>query len=165
MALCVFTVAGCSGDDPSLEELRARLERLESTAPGVGSAMTAAQIHFAKLYYAGQASNWGLAEYELHEVEENLEIAVNLRPEEHGVNLAKLTDDFLQAQLSDLRQSIETEDAGAFHATYEKAMSACNACHVEVERRFLVITLPGAPPVTNQQWEPPLTLPQTGSLQ
>ena len=165
MMMCFFAAAGCGQNDPSLEELRARLQKLESTAPGVGSAMTAVQIHFGKLYYAGQARNWGLAEYELHEVEENLEIAVNLRPQEQGVNLADLTEDFMQTQLVALRQAIEKRDANAFLATYEEAMSVCNACHAEIKRQFLVITLPKAPPVTNQQWEVPDSLPHTGSVQ
>jgi hypothetical protein len=165
MTMCFFAAAGCGRDNPSLEELQARLQKLESTAPGVGSAMTAAQIHFGKLYYAGQARNWGLAEYELHEVEENLEIAVNLRPQEQGVDLAGLTGDFMQTQLAALRQAIEKQDGNAFLATYKEAMSVCNACHAEIKRQFLVITLPKAPPVTNQQWELPDPLTHAGSVQ
>ena len=156
-AISIVVLAGCGQDDSSLEALRDRVQKLEATAPGVGSAMSAAQVHFGKLYYAGQARNWGLAAYELHEVEENLEIAVNLRPQEHGVNLIDLTEDFEQAQLAVLRQAIEAEDSGAFRVAYEEAMSACNTCHMEVRRPFLVITLPAAPPVTNQQWEMPET--------
>ena len=165
MAMFFITAAGCSQDDPSLEELQTRVQKLETTVPGVGSTMFAVQIHFGKLYFAGQARNWELAGYELYEVEENLDKSATLRPEEHGVSLAELTDAFKQAQLSALRVAIEAEDAKAFRAAYEEAMSVCNACHMEVERPFLVITLPDAPPVTNQQWEVPGSLTQTGSEQ
>ncbi|HYQ72607.1 MAG TPA: hypothetical protein VET88_11860 [Gammaproteobacteria bacterium] len=155
MAMFTITLAGCSRDDASLEELRARVEKLEAAAPGVGATMAAVQIHFGKLYFAAQAQNWGLAGYELYEVEENLEKAVALRPEEHGVNLASLTGTFMQTQLASLGKAIEGKDTLVFQGAYEEAISACNACHIQAERPFLLVTLPKAPPVTNQQWAVP----------
>ena len=46
----------------------------------MGTIMPGVQLHFAKLYFAGKAQNWPLAEFEVHEVEENMDRAVALRP-------------------------------------------------------------------------------------
>ena len=153
LAMCFIAATAYSQDDTPLEELQARVQQLEAAVPGVGSIMFAVQIHFGKLYFAGQAQNWELAGYELFELEENLDKAATLRPEENGVNLAGLTGTFKQTQLSALAQAVDKKDSESFLGAYEEALSVCNACHLETDRPFLVITLPDAPPVTNQQWE------------
>jgi hypothetical protein len=112
--------------------------------------------NIAKLYFAGKAQNWLLAEFELHEVEENLGRAVALRPEEHGTNLVGLNDGFKQTQLAALRTATQLKDWNAFQSAYSEAVGVCNGCHEETARPFIVITVPAAPPVPNQQWEPPV---------
>ena len=132
-----------------------RLKALEAAAPGVGTIMSSVQLHFAKLYFAGKAQNWQLAEFELHEVEENLDKAVTLRPEEQGTNLVGLNDGFKQTQLAALNRAAQNKDWSAFQSAYTEAIGVCNGCHEETTRPFIVITVPAAPPVPNQQWEPP----------
>lgn len=77
-------VSGCNEKKASTTQVEVRLKALEAAAPGAGTIMSSAQLHSAKLYIAGKAQNWQLAEFELHEVEENLDKAVELRPEENG---------------------------------------------------------------------------------
>jgi hypothetical protein len=164
MVAFLTTANGCGRQDNAIQALEARVQKLEAAAPGVGSTMSAVQMHFAKLYFAGQVQNWGLAEFELHEVEENLEKAVALRPEEKGVNLVNLTDAFKRTQLTALRQAIENKNTHAFEGAYNEAIAVCNGCHEETARPFLVITLPTAPPVTNQLWLAPDTSAQAGDV-
>ncbi len=164
LATFLVTANSCGRNDAALEKLETRVKKLEAAAPGVGATMSAVQMHFAKLYYAGHAQNWGLAEFELHEVEENLEKAAALRPEEHGVNLVNLTDAFKQTQLAALRQAIEQQKTTTFNAAYDEAIAVCNGYHVETERPFLIVTEPTAPPVTNQLWHLPDTLIQKGQM-
>ncbi|MCI0690857.1 hypothetical protein L0337_02500 [candidate division KSB1 bacterium] len=47
------------------------------------------------------------------------------------------------------------KDWNAFQSAYTEAAGVCNGCHEETARPFIVITVPAAPPVPNQQWEPP----------
>lgn len=107
-------------------------------------------------YFAGRAQNWPLVEFELHEVEENLDKAVALRPEEYGTNLAGLNQGFKQTQLAALRTAARNKDSNAFQSVYTEAIAVCNGCHQETTRPFIIITVPAAPPVPNQQWEPPV---------
>jgi len=114
--------------------------------------MSGVLLHFAKLYYAGMAANGPLAEFELHEVEENLDRAIALRPRERGVDLAGLNEAFKESQLAALAAVIEGEDWNAFGPAYREAIAICNGCHEQTGRPFIVVTVPTAPPVSNQQW-------------
>ncbi len=157
-ALCLLLLlvlgAGCGNGD-STAQIEQRLRVLEAGAPGVGSLMSGVQLHFAKLRFAASAGNWELAAFELHEVEENLEKAVLLRPEENGVDLGGVTAAFRQTQLGALKAAAEAGDPAAFDSAYAEAVATCNGCHAATGRPFIVIVEPTAPPVPNQRWEPP----------
>lgn len=141
---------------PSLpESVEGRLKKLEASAPGIGKVMSGVQAHFAKLYFAGEARNWKLAEFEMHEVEENLDQSVAIRPEENGVNMVGVADAFKQTQLTALKEAIRRQSGDLFQKSYAESVATCNGCHQATGRPFLIITIPTAPPVPNQQWEPP----------
>jgi hypothetical protein len=152
----LFMLNGCNEKKTPDAQLEARLKALEAGAPGMGTIMSGVQLHFAKLYFAGKAQNWPLAEFELHEVEENMDRGVALRPEEHGTNLVGLNDAFKQTQLAALKTAAQNKDWSAFQSAYTEAVGVCNGCHEETARPFIVITVPAAPPVPNQQWETPV---------
>jgi hypothetical protein len=154
----LFLTNGCGRKSAPDEQLEARLKALEASAPGVGTIMSGVQLYFAKLYFADKGQNWELAQFELHEVEENMDRAVKLRPEEHGTNLADLNDGFKQTQLAALKSAAERRDWNAFQTAYSEAMGVCNGCHEETTRPFIVVTIPTAPPVPNQQWEAPASV-------
>jgi len=153
--ILLFLAGGCNNKSAPEEQIAARLKALEASAPGVGTLMSSVQLHFAKIYFAGKAQNWPLAEFELHELEENLDKAVALRPEENGTNLIGLNDAFKKTQLAAMRAAAQQKDTAAFQFAYSEAISVCNGCHEETTRPFIVITVPTAPPVPNQQWAPP----------
>jgi hypothetical protein len=50
--------------------------------------MTTIQLHIGKLWFAAQASNWDLAEYELDELKETMEAAKGLNSEKNGVKVS-----------------------------------------------------------------------------
>ena len=54
-----------------------------------------------------------------------------------------------------LKAAAEAGDPPAFRSAYAEAVSVCNGCHAATGRPFIVIVEPTAPPVSNQQWEPP----------
>lgn len=134
--------------------LEPRLNRLETASPGVGQIMTRAQLDFAKLYFAGQARNWDLAEFERGEVAEDLKAAVALRPKERGVNIAGIMGAFSNGPLTSLQNAIAVYDWPLFRKAYRESVKMCNACHQATGRPFIVITVPTHPPVFNQRWEP-----------
>lgn len=155
VVLLIFA-RGCSQKpETSSEGLEERLKKLEIAVPGVGAMMGSVQLHVAKLYFAGEAKNWKLAEFEIHEIEENLEKAATLRPGDNGVQLTGVFDAFERTQLAEMKKAIKQEDLKAFRRLYVESIEVCNSCHVSTGRPYLVITPPTAPPVPNQQWAPP----------
>ncbi len=64
-------------DDYS-KELQNQINKLKSELsetykPGFGEFMGNIQVHHSKLWFAGENENWKLAEFEINEIEENLE--------------------------------------------------------------------------------------------
>ena len=135
--------------------LEARLKKLEKSSPHAGEIMCGIQLHFGKLYFAGEAKNWDLARFEKGELEEGLDALIALRPEENGVNLAGITDAFKNTQLAALTDAIGVKDRSLFRDAYNDSVAMCNACHQSTGRPFISIIVPTNPPVTNQRWEAP----------
>lgn len=158
--LCLILAAWCAFKIVGLDH---RLAQLKATAPDVGEVMLGVQVHLAKLFFAADAKNWKLAEFEIHEIEENLETASALRPTENGVNLINVVDAFKQTQLAAMRQAVAHQNPDQFAKAYQESMATCNGCHQTTGRPFLVITRPTAPPVWNQQWAPPAPAPASTS--
>lgn len=133
-----------------------RLKMLEAASGGLGGIMLGVQLHFSKLYFASEARNWDLARFEHGEIEEKLNAAAALRPEERGVGLVGIIDAFKSTQLAALKDAIDVKDRGLFRDAYRQSVLMCNACHQATGRPFITIKLPTSPPVANQQWEPPI---------
>jgi hypothetical protein len=115
--------------------------------------MITIQLHAAKLWFAAKASNWELAAYELHELEETMGAVTKLDVEKNGVKISNVMDAVLKTQIAELDKSIEAKNQSAFQKSYDETLSACNGCHTESGHRFIKIVRPSAPPVTNQKWE------------
>lgn len=115
--------------------------------------MTTMQLHMGKLWFAGKADNWDLAGYELDELRETMDAAQNLHSTKNGVDISKVLAAVAQSQISQLATSIEKKNQSHFTHAYDEALSACNGCHEESGHRFIKITRPTAPPVTNQKWD------------
>ena len=86
------------------------MKHLEESSRGLGEVMAAVQRHFAKLHFAGEARNWDLARFEVGELQENLDTAAALRPEERGVGLFGIVDAFKKTQIAGLKDAIEVKD-------------------------------------------------------
>ena len=154
-ALVSIVAWSCSSPQPALVSLEQRVKRLEAAAPGVGELMSGVHLHFAKLHYAAKAGNWKLADSEVDEIQENLDKAALLRPEENGVKLAGVIESLKQTQLAGMKKASAQGERSLFSKSYDETMSACNSCHRTTGRPFIVITEPTAPPVANQQWASP----------
>jgi len=137
----------------ALNDIKSRLADLKDTSPGLGEFMTTMQLHMAKLWFAGKASNWGLATYELDELRETIEGAETLHAKKNGVDISNVLASVVQTQISPLSDSINRRNQNAFTQAYDDLRSACNGCHEESGHRFIAITRPTTPPVSNQKWD------------
>ncbi|HEY6503131.1 MAG TPA: hypothetical protein VIZ28_04085, partial [Chitinophagaceae bacterium] len=70
--------AACNQATDNSKTLQAQMDSLQnkldnSYKPGFGEFMSSIQTHHAKLWFAGINSNWKLADFEIHEIQETLE--------------------------------------------------------------------------------------------
>ncbi len=108
------------------------------------------QVHHIKLWLAGHANNWALAEYELakikHTIEEVKETIVDIQivsPQWRRVPIGEMLKTF-DADLNALNESVQAKDASKFEATYKNLTGTCNACHVSADQPQVKIVVPSA---------------------
>ncbi len=142
----------------SVRTLREEVASLRDLSPGLGEYMTAIQLHMGKLWYATGASNWGLADYELHELTEAVDGAESLHAKKNNVDVTNVLAAVENSELPLLQQAIEQKNGAKLRAAYSETLAACNSCHRAAGYAFIQLTTPIAPPVTNQRWAPPPTV-------
>jgi hypothetical protein len=116
--------------------------------PGLGEIMTLQQLRHIKLWFAGRAGNWALADYEIGELNEGFEDVDKL-----------LGGDTVQAMVGDpiktLQKAIEDKNRAAFTSAFDKLSAGCNNCHRTLDHGFIVIQRPALLPYSDQAFEPP----------
>jgi hypothetical protein len=122
--------------------------------PGLEQFMNVILIEHNKLWFAGEARNWPLAEYELGEIKEIMGDVQDLVPTFKNLPLADMLDAVITKEIAALEKSIEAKDYKGFAAGYDKLTQACNACHQGTENGFVVIKRPTQPVFTNQDYRP-----------
>ena len=126
---------------------------LKEQVPGLGEYMTGLQLHMAKLWFAERASNWKLADYELHEISETADGVAALKVSRNDVDISDEIKHALGPRIATLQQSIDGHSIAGFTDSYTETLNSCNGCHDTAGYPFIHITEPSAPPVTNQTWE------------
>lgn len=130
-----------------------QISSLKDQVPGLGEYMTGLQLHMAKMWFAAEASNWQLAEYELHELSETADAVAALKVSRDKIDISDEIKKALGPRITALRQSIDGHGTAGFADSYSAALNSCNGCHDSAGYPFIHITIPSAPPVTNQLWE------------
>ncbi len=144
--VALFAIIGASGS--------AIGEQAESYTPGLVEFMMTVQNHHAKLWLAGNARNWDLADYQADELKELLEEIAKRVPEYKGVPVGKMIEAATMPPLGDIESAIKGRDSGKFAAAFDKLTAACNACHQAANRAFIVIQRPASSPFPNQLFAP-----------
>jgi hypothetical protein len=125
--------------------------------PGLGELMSLNQMRHAKLWFAGQAHNWELADYELDELEEGFADVVKYHPTHKDVQLpiSELVPKIMDQRLRQLRAAIQKRDPTAFVGAYDAVTAGCNSCHQATKFGFNVVRRPVDPSwFGNQQFVP-----------
>ena len=116
--------------------------------PGLGEIMTLQQLRHIKLWFAGRAGNWALADYEMGELNEGFEDVDKLLG---GGTVDKMVGDPIKA----LQKAIEDKNRAAFTTAFDKLSAGCNNCHRTLDHAFIVIQRPALLPYSDQAFEPP----------
>ena len=122
--------------------------------PGLEQFMNVILMEHNKLWFAGEARNWPLADYELGEIKEVMGDVQDFVPVFKNLPLADMLDAVIVKEIVDLEKAIDSKDFNKFAAGYDNLNAACNACHQGTGNGFVVIKRPTTPAFTNQDYRP-----------
>jgi hypothetical protein len=128
----------------------------EAFTPGLGEIMTLQQMRHTKLWLAGEAANWDLADYEIKELGEGFDDVVKFHPTHEDAPVAPkdAIPRMVTGPVSDLQAAIMKKDKKAFEAGYDALTKACNDCHSAMNFGFNVVQRPTSNPYPNQVFTP-----------
>src|ERR1700745_1763751 len=145
MLKSVLAIAGCllmasvsSAQEPS---------PAEGNEVNVGDIMAFQQQRHLKLWFAGRAGNWPLADYEIDKLKDGF------------ADIDKLTgggtvDNAVGAPIAALEKAIESKNKDSFMRAFDQLTAGCNSCHRALDHAFIVIQRPEASPFGNQSFAP-----------
>jgi len=138
-------------DEKLLERLKAltvwsghremSVEDVAAIQPGLGRIMPEVGARTWKLYYAAQAGNWPLANFQWKEIKGLMELGAFTRPKHEGA-----LNEFLEQNWPAIQEAIKKEDFTAFEAAFKAAVDAGNAYHEMKDKPYLIWKLPSTPP-------------------
>ena len=82
----------------------------EPYSSGIAEIMTFTQIRHAKLWLAGNAGNWQLADYEIDELKEGLEDAAKYVPTYKDMPVGQMIGSTIMAPIAEVEQAIKARD-------------------------------------------------------
>jgi hypothetical protein len=135
--------------------LAASAEQQKPYTPGLGEIMTLQQMRHIKLWFAGRAGNWALADYELDELKEGYEDIGTYFPTKDDVPTGAMAAAIVQKEVADLDKAIKAKNAKDFAAAFDKLTASCNGCHQASKKEFIVVQRPTGNPYANQSFTPP----------
>src|SRR5262245_11972020 len=147
LAMCLagllVTACGRSGTD-------------ERFVPGLGELMSLQQMRHVKLWLAGEAGNWELADYEIDELSEGFDDIVRFHPTHKDSPVAPkdAIPRMMTQPLADVRGAIGRKDAAAFAQAYDALTAGCNSCHQATNFSFNRVQRPASNPYPNQAFAP-----------
>jgi hypothetical protein len=115
--------------------------------PGLGEIMTLQQLRHIKLWFAGRAGNWPLADYEIGELNEGFEDVTKLLG-------GDTVDKAVGAPMQALQKIIDNKDRAAFTGAFDQLTAGCNSCHHTLDHGFIAIQRPTSLPYSNQNFAP-----------
>ena len=127
----------------------------KSYLPGLGDFMGRIQVDHAKLWLAGDARNWELAEYQLGELKEVFSDVQDLVPRYQNVPVGDMIDAIITGTITDLEGAIATKDFSKFAASFDRLTAACNSCHQAANHPYIAIRRPTQSDFSNQDFSPP----------
>jgi hypothetical protein len=144
-------VISCNESSNSNKKMQVQIDSLKTQIkntykPGLGEFMSSIQVHHEKLWFAGNAQNWQLADFEIHEIMEavdDIKQYASDRPETKSIIM-------LQPAIDSLNNSIRQKNMQAFKQGFITLTNTCNNCHAAVNYNFNKIKIPDTPPFSNQ---------------
>jgi hypothetical protein len=113
--------------------------------PHLSEIMVQQQMRHIKLWFAGDAGNWSLADYEIDHLKDGFDDVAKLL----GGDIAQ---QHVGGAISRLEKAIESKDHEAFVSAFDGLSAGCNACHHTLDHAFIVIQRPVLLPYSDQNF-------------
>jgi len=149
--ICLLFLISCHGSFTSSQNLQAQIDSLQlqlnnTYKPGLGEFMSSIQVHHEKLCFAGNAQNWQLADFEIHEIMEAVDDIQHYATERPEVKELPM----LLPVLDSVNEAIKKQDKNLFNKNFVILTNTCNECHKAVDYDFNRVKIPETPPFSNQ---------------
>ncbi len=163
VGVAVIFLASCSQQqnmsaNTALESKVTTLEQqVKDSKPGLGEIMGVIEQHHAKLYYAGTKADWPLAAYELDEIQESLDDAMQLYPDKFKnvtVPLPQIIPAMTKGSIDAVQQAIQQKNEKAFVQAYRELSKGCSSCHATENHAFIKIQTPAPGMFSDQDFAP-----------
>jgi hypothetical protein len=122
-----------TGSQPNSEHSK------DAYLPDLADLMFLTQLRLHNLWYAGRVGHWEVADYQLKKMKHSLKDAARLYPTFENVPLANMINDEAITALSSIVDSRKSKEFGA---AVGKVIDACNKCHQDSHRGFIIVTTP-----------------------
>jgi hypothetical protein len=126
----------------------------EGYRPGLHAMMLELQLRHANLWFAGEAGNWALADFQLHEMEALVEETAEFHPTYREHRVRELLEAMLEPAVEEVEEAVRAGDRSAFATAFDRLTASCNSCHAATDRGMIVIQRPGVPPRDNLRFDP-----------
>lgn len=147
--MCMFSTIACSSGQNS-EFSETDNHQVENGQLPLIYHMSFISRYSKKLYFAGDAENWELADIYSHEIEEISEVIIDMNKEHDGINISELMETMLLPQIERIEEAIENEDRETFLERYNVLIQTCNQCHVATNYDAVVMTVPQTNPFNQE---------------
>ncbi len=120
----------------------------------LGEMMGYMQRYADKLWFAGEARNWELAEFYRGEIAETEEGIGQAHVTKDGIEVSKLISTMFPPAFDAVSKAVIAHDPVQFRQSYQTMVGTCNACHEASKHGFIQIATPiGAPTYWNQSFD------------
>ncbi len=113
--------------------------------PHLSEIMVQQQMRHIKLWFAGDAANWSLADYEIDQLKDGFDDVGKLL----GGDIAQ---QHIGGAIARLEKAIDAKDHAGFVSAFDRLSAGCNACHGTLDHAFIVIQRPVRLPYSDQNF-------------
>lgn len=111
--------------------------------------MSIMQKYMDKLYFSGQAKNWKLSSFYLHEIKEQAEAIEKAQLKEGTLELSPLVKKFIRQPIETFESSLSEK---TFNQNYQQLVANCNTCHAMSRHDYIQIKIPSTSMFENQEF-------------
>jgi hypothetical protein len=114
----------------------------------IAEIMTLQQTRHIKLWFAGRAGNWPLADYELDQLKDGFD---DVDQRLGGGTVEKAVG----AGIAAVEKAVAGKDRAGFADAFDRLSAGCNSCHRTLDHAFVVIQRPTLLPYSDQSFAVP----------